>query len=553
MEGGGDILIEGSVDYKGQPAHRSNSGGWRSASFVIAVEVAERFACNGISANLIMYFTGPLGQSTATAAQNVNAWSGTATLLPLLGAFVADSFLGRYRTIILASLIYVLGLGLLTVSATLTSLHISSHYPPWSHQFLFYFSLYLLAVAQGGHKPCLQAFGADQFDGRDPEEAKAKSSFFNWWNFNISVGSLFTVLVSVYIQDNLGWSLGFGIPFAVVLFSLLIFLLGSRTYRYSLKRNEKNPFIRMCRVVFITIGRKWSSIKSGIAIETEASMNSFEQFNERSLNKPLLEVNGAIKDQRLCSIRDVEEAKALMKLMPIWVSCLAIAVVSAQASTFFTKQAATMDRRIVFGLQIPAASVQSFGWSTAILFIPIYDRILVPASRALTGKSSGITMLQRIGTGLVIASLCMISAALVEKKRLKTAEEYGLANLPNETIPLSVWWLVPQYVLCGVASVFTNVGLQEFFYDQVPKDIRSVGASLYLSVFGVGNFLSGFLVSIIDKSTSGDGQDGWFCHNINQAHLDYFYWLLAALTAVGFISYLYFARSYIYNRESMIS
>ncbi|KAJ4964843.1 hypothetical protein NE237_016692 [Protea cynaroides] len=100
--------VEGAIDYKGRPAIRSETGKWRSSVFIIGVEIAERFSYYGIGSNLITYLTGPLQQSTVTAAVNVNTWSGVASMLPLLGAFVADAYLGRYRTIFFASLLYVL-------------------------------------------------------------------------------------------------------------------------------------------------------------------------------------------------------------------------------------------------------------------------------------------------------------------------------------------------------------------------------------------------------------------------------------------------------------
>ncbi|KAG6738776.1 hypothetical protein POTOM_058398 [Populus tomentosa] len=108
---------------------------------------------------------------------------------------------------------------------------------------------------------------------------------------------------------------------------------------------------------------------------------------------------------------------------------------------------------------------------------------------------------QRIGTGIFLSVATMVIAALVEMKRLKTAQEHGLVDLPDVTIPMSFWWLIPQYVLFGIAQSFTMVALQEFFYDQVPSDLRSVGISLKLSIFGAGNFLSSFLISVIEKAT----------------------------------------------------
>ncbi|MBA0738343.1 hypothetical protein Gogos_011715, partial [Gossypium gossypioides] len=273
-----DDTVDAFLDHRGRPVRRSNSSGWGSTSFIIAVEIAERFAYYGISSNLITFLTGPLGESTAAAAAQVNAWSGAASLLPLLGAFIADSFLGRYRTIILASLLYILGLGLLSLSAALPSVSNSGDRSTdniilsSSAQFqvtLFFFSLYLVAFGQGGHKPCVQAFGADQFDRQDPEECKAQSSFFNWWYFGICAGTFITLWILTYIQDNLSWTLGFGIPAIVMVVGLLVFVLGTTTYRYSIKGDEENPFLRIGRV-FILAVRNWKTTSSAIAAEEEA-------------------------------------------------------------------------------------------------------------------------------------------------------------------------------------------------------------------------------------------------------------------------------------------
>lgn len=276
-------------------------------------------------------------------------------------------------------------------------------------------------------------------------------------------------------------------------------------------------------------------------------MKEIDNFG-RFLNKALLAPDGSKEEGRVCTFSEVEETKAVLRLIPIWATGLVYAIVFQQPATFFTKQGVTMDRSISSGLNIPSASLQSFVSIGILLFVPIYDRMFVPLARAFTGKPSGITMLQRIGTGMFLSITSMVVAALVESKRLETAQEYGLIDKPNVTIPMSVWWLIPQYVLIGVSDVFTMVGLQEFFYDQVPSEWRSIGLSLYLSIFGVGSFLSSFLISAIEKATGGSGGESWFANNLNRAHLNYFYWLLAGMSALELIVFIYFAKSYIYNR-----
>ncbi|PUZ53744.1 hypothetical protein GQ55_5G074900 [Panicum hallii var. hallii] len=481
-----------ALDHLGRPASRRTTGRWPAAVFIIGVEISERFAFSGISGNLITYLTGPLGQSTASAAAAINAWSGAALMLPLLGAAVADSWLGRYRAIISASLICILGLGMLTLSSTFVpSLpaefedNVDSSVS-WMgiHLAFFYVSVHMVACAQGGHKPCVQAFGADQFDENDLEECASRSSFFNWWYFGTYGSNIATVSILNYIQDNISWQFGFGIPCIAMAVSLTIFWLGTKKYRFYPPMTSRGLF-----------GYYWKT---------------------STKQKPIFFSDNAV---------------AVLKLLLVGASCLIYAVVFAQWMTLFTKQASTLDRWIV----------------SIIIFVPIYDRILIPLAKKYSKNTCCITTLQRIGIGLVISVIPMIVAALVEMRRLRIARDYGLVDKPEVTIPMSVWWVVPQFILSGLADVFTIVGLQEFFYDQVPDGLRSLGLALYLSIFGIGSFISSFLVYAIDKVTSREG-DSWFSNILNRGHLDY-YWLLAVLNVFGLAAYLYFSRVYAHKKK----
>ncbi|KAL0928768.1 hypothetical protein M5K25_000689 [Dendrobium thyrsiflorum] len=537
------VALVGVVDHRGLPASRSSSGQWTAALFIIGVEIAERFAYWGISSNLITYLTGPLQQSTAAAAAGVNTWLGVAMMLPLAGALIADSYLGRYRTILLASLLYILGLGLLTLSAVLPSLrqpkcsiHDGNACGPNHFQIgFFYLALYLVALAQGGHKPCTQAFGADQFDENDPGESFSRSSFFNWWYCGLCLSTTVTIILLSYVQDNIGWALGFGIPFTAMGLALVLFLLGTDKYRFYQLEGE-SPFLRIGKSL-VALVKRWM-------VSSPALIGSLTPTSDEGAG---IDHNMFVKDEAPDGIQ-IEEAKGVVRLVPIWASCLIYAVVVAQSSTFFTKQGSTLNRRIGSNFLVPPAALQSFISISTFVFIPIYDQILVPVSRKFSRIPTGITQLQRIGFGMIVSLISIAISALVEARRLKTAKYYGLIDQPKSTIPMSLLWLAPQYIFYGIAEVFTVVGLQEFFYDQVPDALRSLGLALYLSIFGIGNFISSFLIAVIDEATSKSGES-WFYDNLNRAHLDYFYWLLAGLSAVGLIIYLYFARSYVYKKK----
>ncbi|KAK0588049.1 hypothetical protein LWI29_033491 [Acer saccharum] len=250
----------------------------------------------------------------------------------------------------------------------------------------------------------------------------------------------------------------------------------------------------------------------------------------------------------LSTLTDVEEVKMVIRMLPIWATTIIFWTVYAQMTTFSVSQATTMDRHIG-SFQIPGASLTVFFVGSILLTVPIYDRIIVPIARKVLKNPQGLTPLQRIGVGLVLSIVAMVAAALAEVKRLGAARSNGLTNDPNSEIPLSVFWLVPQFLLVGAGEAFTYIGQLAFFLKECPKGMKTMSTGLFLSTLSLGFFLSSFLVTIVHKVT-GDKKP-WLADNLNQGKLYDFYWLLAILSALNFIVYLVCAKWYVYKDKRL--
>ncbi|KAH9324466.1 hypothetical protein KI387_004644, partial [Taxus chinensis] len=562
---------DGFVDIRRRPVLKTKSGGWRASLFIIGVEVSERLTYYGIASNLIIYLTSVMHEGVAASVKNVNYWVGVTTIMPLLGGFVADAYSGRYWAVLVSSTVYLMGLILLTLSVSLSALRPGEcveacSKEPAGKRAVFFLALYLIAVGTGGHKPSLQAFGADQFNEEDKDEKLKKASFFNWWYFGLCCGTLMAVTVVVYVQNNISWGVGFGIPTIAMAIAIVLFLYGTPFYRNKLPGGS--PITSILQVIAAAVRNRKENLPSNMGLLYEnwdagslksgqrrlTHTDSFQFLDKAAIMMNLSEPNWTQGNKQpnpgmVCTVTQVEETKLILRMVPIWFCCIIFGITVAQSTTFFIKQGNTMDRNMGPHFQIPPASLLAFSSISILIFISIYDTLLVPMAQKITGHHRGISILQRIGIGMVFSILCMVSAALIEIKRIHTAKSHGLLDRPKTTIPLSIFWLTPQFVLIGIADVFTLVGLQEFFYDQVPDTMRSLGISFFLSVIGVASFISSLLITIVDKITSrGGGDHGWFTNNLNRCKLSYFYWLLTVLGVINLCGYLYVANTYSYKR-----
>jgi peptide/histidine transporter 3/4 len=249
---------------------------------------------------------------------------------------------------------------------------------------------------------------------------------------------------------------------------------------------------------------------------------------------------------RLSTVTQVEEVKFLLRVLPIFLSTILYTTCYSQLSTLFIEQAYYLDRHLG-SFNIPPASIAVFESISVVFWVVVYDRLLVPFLRKRTGNQRGISELQRIGIGLFLSICAMIIAAVVEIERLRVVHDHGLTDDSTRTVPMSVFWEVPQYFVMGASEVFTYIGMMEFFYDQAPDAIRSIGSAITLLTWGLGYFIATALIKIVGSITTRGGKPGWIADNLNQGRVDLFYWTLAILAAVNLVVFILCALQYDYK------
>ncbi|PSS33496.1 Protein NRT1/ PTR FAMILY 3.1 like [Actinidia chinensis var. chinensis] len=256
--------MEGDHKYELQDMKKNKKkqlGGIKTMPFILANEICDRFAATGSHANMITYLTKELNMPLVKASNTLTNFAGTASFTPLIGALIADSFAGRFWTILVASVIYELGLVSLTVSALLPQLHP----PPCPAQenckeasatqlWIIYLSLILTSLGIGGIRPCVVTFAADQFDMSKSKVESRSWNFFNWYYFCMGMASLTALTVVVYIQDNVGWGVGLAIPTIVMAFSIIVFLSGSPLYKKV--KPGGSPLVRLTQVIVAAMKKR---------------------------------------------------------------------------------------------------------------------------------------------------------------------------------------------------------------------------------------------------------------------------------------------------------
>ena len=206
------------------------------------MDLAERYAYYGFRAILFLYFDSFGFLSDTTARLMFHLYSIVNFLSPIPGAWLADDKFGRYSVIFAFLIIYLAGLGILTVASALTVAGQVTQF------ILSLVGLGLVAVGSGAIKPTASSLGADQL--RTPLQHLLLPFFFSLWYYATNIGSIAAQLLTPALRDAFGYPYAFLSAFVLLFIALAVFLLGRK--RYYRAPPSSTPLISDLSKVFLS-------------------------------------------------------------------------------------------------------------------------------------------------------------------------------------------------------------------------------------------------------------------------------------------------------------
>ncbi|XP_069172199.1 solute carrier family 15 member 2 isoform X2 [Procambarus clarkii] len=443
----------------------------RSVAFIIGTEFCERFSYYGMKAILTLYLHNELKYSEDDSTVIYHVWSMLCYFTPILGAIIADTFLGRFRTIFYISIIYVMGNAVLSISA------VPPIFPDLGAKIgVSLTGLFLIAVGTGGIKPCVSAFGGDQFVV--PQQERQLTQFFSIFYFSINAGSLISTYVTPILRDNIHcfgsdcYSLAFGVPAVLMLIALCLFLGGYSMY--TMKPPEGNILLRVGTCTMHAISRKFKSKEKKNHWLDHAS----DKFDKELIN----------------------DVKVLLKILLLYIPLPFFWALFDQQGSRWTFQATRMDGQIG-EYTLKPDQMQVVNPLFILLFIPVFDTFVYP----LLARCNLLKrQLPRMFVGGVLAGVAFLVSGFLE---LKLQTTYPVALNSGETrvsfingLPCEVNVDVPWD-----EKSITLPELQDHIFKSIPinEANMTVNISLHFDKSNCGNVKDGhdlYEITLADKT-----------------------------------------------------
>nr|XP_018918134.1 PREDICTED: peptide transporter family 1-like [Bemisia tabaci] len=364
----------------------------RSVFFILASELCERYSFFGARVILALYLRNFLHYSKEDAISIFHIFTFLCYFLPIFGGVLADSYIGKYRTILYSSVIHVVGNILMAVAAT-----------QWSNYFREFslLGLFLTAFGTGLMKPCMCVFGGDQFVL--PQQAKQLATYFSIFYLCVTIGSLLAAIAGPILRQDvtcLGESscypLAFAVPAAFMFLGLVLIICGKPWYK--LQKPEGNILADSFKCILCALWRKMSP--------------------RRGLDEPAHWLEYAKDKFHPQLLKDVRE---VLGVLPMYLPVpLFFALFDQQGSTWVF-QASQMDGVVFNWFTIKPDQIEVLNPLFTVLLIPVFELVLYPLLEKIGIKRP----LQYITIG---ASFC--AAAFVMSAYLEYKLEPSYAKMP---------------------------------------------------------------------------------------------------------------------------